>query len=247
MSSFIAQLCATAQIDSDQWVNFLILAILAVLWLFGTLLKAATKRKPPQDQQGGLARVQRETWQVRLARKAEEWQRALEGQSGEPGERVRQRMAEKAGAEGRVKQPPPGKITVRSGRGGESVLVYERAGPAGDSTREQHAARQREAKEAVAAAGRKATMSPAEPRPESVEPGPKPPAEELADVTPHLPGPLEPGAEGPKTPPAVVAGYDPASIIDSADPDALRKAILHYEILGKPIALRDPSEQSTTF
>jgi hypothetical protein len=29
--------------------------------------------------------------------------------------------------------------------------------------------------------------------------------------------------------------------LDFADPDELRRAILHYEILGKPLSLRDPS------
>jgi hypothetical protein len=33
-------------------------------------------------------------------------------------------------------------------------------------------------------------------------------------------------------------------LTDYADPDELRRAILHYEILGKPLSLRDPSEKS---
>ena len=33
-------------------------------------------------------------------------------------------------------------------------------------------------------------------------------------------------------------------LIDYADPDDLRRAILHYEILGKPLSLRDPSDNS---
>ena len=32
------------------------------------------------------------------------------------------------------------------------------------------------------------------------------------------------------------------SLLDYADPDELRRAILHYEILGKPLSLRSPSE-----
>ncbi len=31
-------------------------------------------------------------------------------------------------------------------------------------------------------------------------------------------------------------------LTDYSDPDELRRAILHYEILGKPLSLRDPSE-----
>ena len=32
-------------------------------------------------------------------------------------------------------------------------------------------------------------------------------------------------------------------LLDYADPDELRMAILHYEILGRPLSLRDPSGQ----
>jgi len=32
-------------------------------------------------------------------------------------------------------------------------------------------------------------------------------------------------------------------VLDYADMDALRRAILHYEILGRPLSLRDPSER----
>ena len=32
-------------------------------------------------------------------------------------------------------------------------------------------------------------------------------------------------------------------LLDYADPDELRRAILHYEILGRPLSLRDPSGQ----
>jgi hypothetical protein len=36
-------------------------------------------------------------------------------------------------------------------------------------------------------------------------------------------------------------------VVDYGDPDALKKAILQYEILGKPLALRDPSEGFPSF
>ena len=59
-------------------------------------------------------------------------------------------------------------------------------------------------------------------------------------------------SHGPKSPPPVtepVPFYDakpkPVSAmaqVDLSDPDALRTAILHYEILGKPLAMRDPFE-----
>ena len=35
--------------------------------------------------------------------------------------------------------------------------------------------------------------------------------------------------------------YLPGLLLDYADPEELRRAILHYEILGRPLSLRDPS------
>ncbi len=246
MVSSFAQLHIVAQIDSDGIINFLILAIMAILWLFASLIKAAGKRKSSQTQPGGLAGPQRESWQQRLARKAEELQRAMEGHSDEGAERIRQQLEERARRREQAQERPSGKITVRSGKGGESVMVYERTESAADSTREQRAARQREAREAVSA-GRKAAMTPTEPRPEITMPDLAPATVDLADETLRPLQPIELGREGLEPQREAVTGYDPASVIDSSDADALRKAILHYEILGKPIGLRDPSEQSTIF
>jgi len=39
-----------------------------------------------------------------------------------------------------------------------------------------------------------------------------------------------------------LAKYASALLSDYGDPEKLRRAILHYEILGKPLSLRDPSE-----
>jgi hypothetical protein len=39
--------------------------------------------------------------------------------------------------------------------------------------------------------------------------------------------------------------YLPELLTDYADPEQLRRAILHYEILGKPLSLRGPYEGST--
>jgi hypothetical protein len=40
------------------------------------------------------------------------------------------------------------------------------------------------------------------------------------------------------------ANHASPPIIDYTDPDALEKAILQYEILGKPMALRNPFERT---
>lgn len=41
--------------------------------------------------------------------------------------------------------------------------------------------------------------------------------------------------------------YLPELEFDYADPDELSRAILHYEILGRPLSLRDPSGQTVGF
>jgi len=41
----------------------------------------------------------------------------------------------------------------------------------------------------------------------------------------------------------IPADHVSSLVIDYTDPDAMKKAILHYEILGKPMALRDPFER----
>ena len=51
---------------------------------------------------------------------------------------------------------------------------------------------------------------------------------------------MTPGTPAPK--PVSAPAYLPALLKSYADPDQLRRAILHYEILGKPLALREPQD-----
>jgi len=72
----------------------------------------------------------------------------------------------------------------------------------------------------------------------------KAPAEpKLPKLTPQL----KPAGEGfpeviSKPVETLQAGLAAESLLDYADPDELRRAILHYEILGKPLSLRGPGE-----
>jgi hypothetical protein len=52
-------------------------------------------------------------------------------------------------------------------------------------------------------------------------------------------GPQKPGRRAP-----AVSAVRPDLLIDYSDPDAVRRAIVQYEILGKPLALRDPLERT---
>jgi len=51
------------------------------------------------------------------------------------------------------------------------------------------------------------------------------------------------GQYGPLAAEKSEAEFSPAFVLDYDDPHELRRAILHYEILGKPLSLRRPGEQ----
>jgi hypothetical protein len=233
----VRQLHTLAQGGGEGWSDILVFAVVAVFWLIGIVAKAARKRPQETRQRGVAGRPPqpRETWQQRLTRKAQELQRAAEARARE--------LGMQGPAPGRP-APQPGKIAVRPGRGGESVMVYEQGPSQSGPTRERHATRQRQAKEAVAAARYVAVKErPAELKVEIEGLGPAPSAQGMMAGASAPPESLEPGRQG-MGPLRGSVGYEPASIIDYNDPDALRKAVLHYEILGKPLSLRDPSKQT---
>ena len=79
---------------------------------------------------------------------------------------------------------------------------------------------------------RTGTLTPAQPPPE------------LTSVLPELTGALviNLGGQGARTPAELRQAEDLAEILlDYADPEELRRAIVHYEILGRPLSLRESS------
>jgi hypothetical protein len=229
--------------DSEDWVNILVIGVMAVLWLVAALIKSLSKKAAQQEQaEGSTGQPRRpgETWQQRLARKAEEIQRRLEEQAG-----VRQPGGQRPPAREAATRSPQGpgaRISVRPGRQGESGVAYERPPSQPSTQREHHVAHQREARRVVAA-GQQATTPMIEPvHRDTLEPM----LADLGSIMAESPQPLQPG-EIQQGPPRDAGGFEPDAIIDYSDPDALKKAILHYEILGKPIALRDMPESASTF
>lgn len=224
----------------DQWGDVLVIVLMAVLWLAGGLAKVITGRKGArqsrrQETEANQQGVRRETWQDRLARKAREFQQAVEAKA--------QQSEQAAQASGSVRtppgtqaspQPPAGKITIRHNPKGDAVMVYERPvpRPAVDRSRDADL-RRAQAQRAVALAGQQIAKA------KSVAP----PGESLAETPAY---PQELSAAAPASP---TQSDNPQAlgIIDHDDPDALRKAILHYEILGKPLALRGPMEETSGF
>jgi hypothetical protein len=238
----------------EDWANILFIVVMVVLWLLAGLVKAigkkgAQQKQPAQETSAGQQRRPGESWQQRLARRAEELQRRLEKEAGLPTRQThneeepgRRRPPAPVTAT-RATQAPGGKITVRSGQRGEPVMVYERPELQPSAQREHQVARQREAQKVVPAAGPYTTEPRLEPvRRDAFEPM----TESFPPMRAEPPKPLEPG-EAHLTAPRESGGSEPAAIIDSTDTDALKKAILHYEILGRPLALRDASERTSAF
>jgi len=247
---FPAQFGLLAQ-GFDDWANILFVLVMVVLWLLGALVKAISKKasRPEQSGQANAPKVRRlpgESWQERLARKAEEMQRRIEEEAGlrEPGKSPRPARPPVA----RAPQPPAGKITVRSGPKGESIMVYEPPQSKPSTEREHQAARQREAQRAVATAGQHAAKqaTPVETPIAINVPKREPAVRGLSGTMAEPPMPLEPVGPLPK-PTGEPAGFEVAALIDYSDPDALKKAVLHYEILGRPLGLRDTSDDASVF
>ncbi|HPC95517.1 MAG TPA: hypothetical protein PLU87_11275 [Sedimentisphaerales bacterium] len=230
----LIQLPGVAQGDVEGWSDLIVFLIVAAFWAVGALLKAVSARRAAsQSQRPGRMKPtevqKRESWQQRLSRKAEEIQRAAQ-------EHVR-KMEEQAGGVPSAerprepRRPDRGRVTVRARPGGESVLVYERREPAEtpqDKQRraaELHRERQEEARRL-----RQQRREAAEKRLRVETPPIQPEPVSAADVAA-----VSPQAQEPE--------HDEPGLLDYSDPEALKRAVLHYEILGKPLSLRDPLEQ----
>lgn len=223
-----------AQGDVEGWSDVIVFVMVAAFWAVGALLKAVSARRTAsQSQRPGREKStddrKRESWKQRLTRKAEEIQRAAQ-------EHVRKTEEQAGGARsserpGEPRRPDRGRVTVRTRPGAEPVLVYEHQDPAETlqqrqqraarlyQQRQEEAARLRQRRLEAAAERLRVKTSPTQPEPDSAT------AVETATT------------EKPET------THVTSALIDYSDADALRQAILHYEILGKPLSLRDPLEQ----
>ncbi|MHC4521575.1 MAG: hypothetical protein ACYTAS_23535, partial [Planctomycetota bacterium] len=120
-------------------------------------------------------------------------------------------------------RPPEGRVAVRTDRGGRSALVYERQGPQRPAEKPRQLARAKAGPKAAFQAKRRI-------------------AAESLNVPVIPQEPMRTPVRAPRT--TAPVDYASPPIIDYTDRDALEKAILQYEILGKPMALRDPFERT---
>jgi len=210
--------CLSQRGGAEDWGDVIILVVMAAFWLVGALAKLLAGKKTADRQHGKTGSGAKAT----AAR--ETWQQRLARKARELQEAA---QAEGSGGTlgaqtaksrpGRSLASPRGQVSVRTDAKGNSVMVYERPEP----IREQAMTPQGKAREAVLAAGQQILAEPL--------------------VTPQA---AAVGHDEFGTP---AASSQAAAAIEYGDPDALRRAILQYEILGKPLALRDPSEEATPF
>lgn len=225
--------------DLDQWGDILVLVVMAILWLAGGLAKVITARKgAPQDRQQKTETKKktdrRETWQERLARRAQEFQRAAEAKARDLEQAATgttQKTPHKKSAP--PPQPPAGKIRIRHGASGDSVIIYEHPSLQPAMDRNMDAARHDEVQRAVVLASEQIVK-------------PQPPKFMTEPLTKIL-SPSQKPATVAAAAAEQAAGFHPDDLIDYSDPDALKKAVLHCEILGKPLGLREPTEGTSPF
>ena len=221
MTECILQLGLLAQDDASGWINILFIVVLAVFWAIGGLVKVASNKSRKQ----GASRPssdgrKRETWLQQLAKKAQHIQHAIEREGRKeqphPSYRPQEHPIE-------ASRPPEGRVAAHTDRGASSALVYERQEPQRPAEKLQQPAR--------AKAGPKAALQ-AERR--------------IAAESLNVPVVPQEPMRTPVRAPRTTAPVDYASppIIDYMDPDALKNAILQYEILGKPMALRGRFERT---
>ena len=214
---------------AGEWMNILFIVVVAVFWAIGGIVKAAGAGRKDRQRQKGPSFEQeapkRENLLQQLARKAQEMQRALEDQGKQRPQNARQQ-----GQQAKRPKPPAGRVAVRTGRGGEPVLVYERqaSSPTGRS-QEQQASEIRAGAQREQKAKARLTPPPAE----------IPTAPALAQEAPQT----RPAGREEATP---VAGAT-SLLVDYSAADALKRAILDYEILGRPLAFRHPFERTSPF
>jgi len=218
MNALLAQLILVAQSrDPDGWMNILVLVIIAAIYGLGTIIRA--KGKKSQEQAG-------EELSRKPARKPATGGRGV----------LEQFINELRG----LAEPTQGRESRPIGQ------------PERQKTARPQPAVRKYAAQAKQAGRVQPTTPPAKYKLSIPAPQVQPDFEELQEIETSLevlPEYTSKTVEGLVSKGKGMADKVPESkylsevLLDYADPDELRMAILHYEILGRPLSLRDPSGQ----
>ncbi|MCK4294751.1 MAG: hypothetical protein KAY65_16235 [Planctomycetes bacterium] len=236
MNVLLAQIILAARgEDMDKWTNVLFVVVLAVFWVVGSIIKAKSKKPEGEEEKEG-----------QLSRKPG-------GKLKEVAERIEKELSQSS--RDRVQKPPEHATGPQTEE--PSRQPGQQARPAGPAARTRYAP---QAPRRPRPAGR-----PEAARKPSVRPKPTPtPAFGLPEgpkVSPVMPEVQTGIAELPEyiskrgevledkyahisaERPAAESALERLLELDYADTDELRRAILHYEILGRPLSLRGRGEQ----
>jgi len=214
MNELLTQIILAARNqDGKSWTNILFIVGLAIFWIIGGILKARANKKQKDEEQ--------------LTRKS--------GLKPSEGAGVREPRVVKKTPYEQVQRP-----TARTPYRREPQPQIQP--PRRKIARLQHAVQQFAIKIKEAQAIPPETIELLE-EPGLPQPAPqvKPDFQELPEFTSKAVKELEDMRVGiPAETPG--AKYLAEILLDYSDPEDLKRAILHYEILGRPLSLRDPSQ-----
>jgi hypothetical protein len=220
MNHLLAQMTLASRGDDvDGWMNILFVVILAVFWAVAGIVKAKARKSQPEDEDESAGQPARRP-QARRSSLREQLLKQFYGPA-EPTER------EPSG-------PGPQQQDTRA------------AGPPGGERAYAEALRRAVPRHAPESE-RAGTLPAAEPLPELESILPDTQAQPEIESLPEFRGNLvtDLAVESLRAPAEPPQAKDLAEILlDYADPEELRRAILHYEILGRPLSLRDSSAYS---
>ena len=207
----LAQIIALARGNDEGWMNILVLVVLAVVYGLGALIRAKGKKVEDQAQEQQTRKPQRKPSAGGMGILEQLFREIQQAAEGKPTREIR----------------PSGQQAARRQTGRPQGAVRKYAAQAKQANRVQ---------------------------PITAPAKPKSPGLELPVPTPKVKTDLEKLSEldtviqalpefKSKDKPDETAEslYLSELLSDYEDPEDLKRAILHYEILGKPLALRDPS------
>ena len=234
MNVLLAQIILVAQgEDMGKWTNILFVIVLAIFWAVGGIIKARAKKPQGEEEKEGQLSAKRGS---KLREVAGRIERELSQLSRD-----------------RVYGPPE----RTRGPQREASREPSQAGIAAPAARTRYGAQAARRPRAVArpqAAGRGRRVPapafglPEEPDVSRAMPEFEAGIEELPEYTSQaVEGLQDKYAHISAEEPAADSALQPLLDLDYADTDELRRAILHYEILGKPLAVRDPAERIMGF
>lgn len=230
MNVLLAQIILVAQgEDVGKWTNVLFVIVLAVFWVIGSIVKARAKKPEGEEEKEG-----------QLSRKPG-------GKLREVAERIERELSQLSD---RVSKPPE----QAKGPQREPSRQAAQARPAGPAARTGYGRPQAPRRPRPVAPPQPAARKPAaRPKPMPTPALGLPEAPKVSLELPEVPTGIEELAEYITEPveglkdkyahisaqqPAAESALQPLLDLDYADPDELRRAILYYEILGKPLSLR---------